>query len=124
MSDSIEITKMLLSAISGRVNRDAALKMDVSKRLRETVTETEIYWGRLVRKEQRDFNIEADLARRWSATAAQAALYDETLSTFCLDISQYWANPPTDPSESFGKILDTLYTMHRQLLDDGILHSY
>ena len=121
MSDSIEIARAAFGVISKLMGSKRKLKEDLSKQFRESLTETEIYWGKLTRKEPRDYAIEADLSRKWSSTAATAAGRDKDLSNACLSISRYWANPPVDPVDGFEDLLAILWKLLDDKRDDGTI---
>jgi hypothetical protein len=122
MSGSLEVAKAAFGIISELIGRKRKLKEDLSKQFREALTETEIYWGCLTRKESRDYMREADLSRKWSATAATAASRDKDLSDACLSISRYWANPPVDPVEGFQDLLGILWRLLDDKREDGTMH--
>ena len=123
MTDSIEVAKAAFGVIFELMGRKRKLKEDLSKQFRESLTETEIYWGKLTRKEPRDYAVEADLSRKWSSTAATAAARDKDLSDACLSISRYWANPPVDPVEGFEVLLAILWKLLEDKRDDGIIQN-
>ena len=121
MSDSIEIAKAAFGVISDLMGRKRKLKEDLSRQFRQALTETEIYWGKIARKEARDFAVEAGLARKWSETATTAAGRDKDLSDACLSISRYWANPPLDPVEGFQDLLAILWRLLDNKREDGTI---
>lgn len=121
MSGSIEVAKAAFGVISELMGRKRKLKGDLSRQFREALTETEIYWGRLTRKEPRDFKAEADLARKWSQTATTAAGRDKELSDACLSISRFWANPPFDPAQGFQGLLAILWRLLADKREDGTI---
>ena len=121
MSESLDVAKAAFGVISELMGRKRRLKEDLSRQFRESLTETEIYWGRLTRKEARDYATEADLARRWSATASAAAARDKELSDACLSISRFWANPPLDPAGGFEDLLAILWHLLDDKREDGTI---
>lgn len=123
MSGSIEVAKAAFGVISEMMGRKRKLKDDLSRQFREALTETEIYWGKLTRKEARDFVIEANLARKWSQTAATAAPRDKQLSDACLSISQYWANPPVDPVEGVQDLVGILWHLLADKRESGTIEA-
>jgi len=123
MSESIEVAKAAFGVIFQLMGRNRKLKEDLSKQFREALTETEIYWGKLTRQEPRDYSTEADLARKWSSTAATSAASDKELSDECLSISRYWANPPVDPVEGFQNMVARLWNLLADKREDGSLDN-
>jgi hypothetical protein len=123
MSQSIEITKAVFGIVAEKLGRKRKLKEDMSRQFREVLTETEIYWGRLARKETRDFATEADLARKWSQIAATSAPADRELSDVCLAISRFRANPPISPADAFEALLAILWHLLDDKREQGVLHN-
>jgi len=121
MSSSFEVAKAVFRVLSEQMGRKRKLKEDLSRQFREALTETEIYWGRLTRKEPRDHETEANLCRKWSQTAATAAARDKELSDACLSISGYWANPRVDPAEGFQNLLAILWNLFADKRDSGTI---
>lgn len=122
MSGSTEVAKAAFGVLSEMMGRKRQLKEDLSCQFREALTETEIYWGQLVRKDPRNFATEANLARKWSQTATTAAGRDRELSDACLSVSRYWANPPVDPVEGIHDLLGILWNLLSDKRDDGTIH--
>ena len=121
MSGSIEVARAAFGVIAQLMGKKRKLKEDVSRQFRESVTETEIYWGKLTRQEERDHDVEAELARKWSSTAATAATHDKELSDACLSVSRYWANPPVNPVDGFHDLLGILWNLLSDKRDDGTI---
>ena len=123
MSDGLEVARAAFGVISELMGRKRRLKEGLSRQFREALTETEIYWGRLTRKDPRDYTTEADLARKWSQTSATAAARDKELSDACLAISRYWTNPPLDPAAGFQDLLGILWNLLDNNREDGTIHA-
>ena len=84
MSDVVDSVRWLWEAFrAGGKGREES-KIATSLKVREAITETEIYLISVNRNQKRDFDSEATLSRKWSLVAAEVAPKDENILNACL----------------------------------------
>ena len=86
------------------------------------LTETSLYVNRYAKTGNRDEELEAQLARYWSAAAIPLRHIDKELSEICEYKSEYWLDPNSwDPARTNGIAidLDSVRDKYRAKLNPG-----
>ncbi len=90
------VTERLLALIEqlGALSRDRRdLRDNALRAISNALNETSIYYRDLGRGKPRDFDIEAQLSRFWSAAAIPIRHFDPQLAEVCEHKADYWLNP-------------------------------
>ena len=110
----------LLPAI-GDLSRDRRELADNALRaVSHALTETSLYVNRYVKSGKRDEEIEAQLARYWSAAAIPLRHIDSELSEICEYKSEYWLDPNNwnpDNTNGLSISLDSVRDKYRAKLN-------
>jgi len=83
------------------------------------LNETYLYYSKLDRGEERNFDTEAQLSKYWAETAVHISLYDRDLAEICDYKSNYWINPDNYSNEKvtlLGIELDSIHKKYQDLL--------
>jgi len=97
-----------LLPVIGNVSKDKREVADNALRsISHALTETSLYVNRYVDEGKRDEEVEAQLARYWSAAAIPVRHLDPELSDICEYKSEYWLNPKSwDKDKTSGLAID------------------
>jgi hypothetical protein len=97
----------LIPSISNLSKDKRELGDNALRAVSHALTETCLYVNRYVKSGKRDQEIEAQLARYWSAAAIPLRHIDPELSDICEYKSEYWLDPSSwDSSKSNGIAID------------------
>lgn len=96
------------------LDRTRQRKDIASASLRHAITESQIYLGEYERKSERDYKVEADLARAWSAASRDTRSIDTVLSDACYEFSRFWASGDDFSGLSALSLLCVLQAVYRQ----------
>lgn len=105
----------------GNLSKDKREVADNALRaISHALTETSLYVNRHVKSGKRDEEIEAQLARYWSAAAIPLRHIDRELSEICEYKSEYWLDPNNWNPEKTNGIsisLDSVRDKYREKLN-------
>ena len=83
----------LMGPIATLSREKRELKDSALRAISTALTETDIYYSKLNRDNNRDLEIEAQLARYWSAASIPLRHVDQELSQICENKADYWIAP-------------------------------
>lgn len=97
----------IIPSISNLSKDKRELADNALRSVSHALTETCLYINRYVKSGKRDEEIEAQLARYWSAAAIPLRHIDHELSEICEYKSEYWLDPRNwNPSKTKGIAID------------------
>ena len=108
----------LLGPIATLEKDKRELKDNALRAISTALNETTIYYRDLGRGKDRNFDIEAQLVRYWSAAAIPLRHIDQELAGICENKAEYWLNPEQWSAEEvvqYGIKLDDVKRAYRQM---------
>jgi len=97
----------IIPSISNLSKDKRELADNALRSVSHALTETCLYINRYIELGKRDQEIEAQLARYWSAAAIPLRHIDRELSEICEYKSEYWLDPTNwDPAKTNGIAID------------------
>ncbi|MFM2479713.1 hypothetical protein [Celerinatantimonas sp. MCCC 1A17872] len=108
----------LLGPIATLEKNKRELKDDALRAISTALNETAIYYRDLARSKERNFEVEAQLVRYWSAAAIPLRHIDQELASICENKAEYWLNPEEWSNEQviqFGIKLEDVKKAYRQM---------
>ena len=97
----------IIPAISNLSKDKRELADNALRSVSHALTETCLYVNRYIKSGRRDKEVEAQLARYWSAAAIPLRHIDHELSQICEYKGEYWLDPENwNPSKTRGIAID------------------